>query len=212
MNKPTIKEKSSQQISNDIISVKTSKKTLSFKDLELKSESDHQLNTKVQQISSPLHDLQLNSSLNNQPINLPEFAYFHSDHLVLTPRLSSHLINDRLRGFSASSASKYIRQSIGSLTAMTTTNNTGTNSPTKRLSRSRHSNDSIIYHEKSYQPKYSKRSMPNKFDAISCFQEVSRLLIFFLQVAYLSKWHALLIGIKLTKMIMYVYIYRYNDN
>lgn len=55
-----------------------------------------------------------------------------------------------------------------------TTHNTTIQSPSKRLSRSRHSYDATIYHEKQRQ----KRPITSKFDAMSCFNEVSRLVGF----------------------------------
>jgi hypothetical protein len=95
---------------------------------------------------------------------------FKSDHLVLTPQLMSHSSSDRLRSLSASQISKSNRQSM----ALQTT----TNPQTKRISRSRHSYDSVAYHDKQQQ-KYPPRSMPNQFDSMSCFNEVSRFMIFF---------------------------------
>ncbi len=102
--------------------------------------------------------------------NLPEFIHFKSDHLVLTPRLNSHPSSDRLRSLSASQTSKLNRQSQSATIT--------TNQSIKRIARSRHSYDSVVYHEKQQQ-KYSLRPIPNKFDSMSCFNEVSRLEIFF---------------------------------
>jgi hypothetical protein len=61
-----------------------------------------------------------------------------------------------------------------------TTTNTASRLPSKRLSRSRHSYDATIYHEKQrQQQKHPMRLIGNKIDSVSCFKEVSRLVIFF---------------------------------
>ena len=146
--------------------------------------------------------------INQQPstktsFNLPEFQYFQSDHLVLLPQIASYPFYDRLRGPSAFSATKFNRQSttnnnnlpsqsttVGTGTAATTVGSGGgggsprsTHASTKRSSRSRQSHDSTINHDQQQQTHVMRPSslqqMTNKFDSIACFQEVSRLVIFF---------------------------------
>ncbi|CAF3782130.1 unnamed protein product [Rotaria magnacalcarata] len=161
LHKENIQEKPKKSIHTDAWREKNSKKTLSFKTTELKSESDDKLNTK----------LDINSLPSNHYVNLPEFTHFEFDHLLLTSRSSSYPLNERLRNLSTFSLSKFNRQSNASQTTTTTTTNTGINTPTKRSSRSRHSNDTTKYYEKQNQQKHSKRLMVNKFDSLSCFNE-----------------------------------------
>jgi len=112
--------------------------------------------------------------------NLPEFLHFQSDHLVLTPKLISHSSYDRLRSSSTFQTSKFNRQPTPS---PPTTSNPTVYSPTKRLPRSRHSYDTTLFYEKQQQQQqqqqYSARQMMNKFDSMSCFNEVRRLVVFF---------------------------------
>ena len=126
------------------------------------------LKTERFRLSTSSEEIELSSTKLKK--NLPEFIHFKSDHLVLTPQLISPPSSDRLRSLSASQTSKLNRASQS--TAITT------NQSIKRISRSRHSYDSVVYHEKQ-QKKYSSRPMPNKFDSMSCFNEVSGLEIFF---------------------------------
>jgi hypothetical protein len=138
--------------------------------------------------------------------NLPEFQYFQSDHLVLIPQIASHPFYDRLRGSSAFSTTKFNRQSTTNnnnissqptTTAATATTVGSGGSPrssyssTKRLSRSRQSHDSTINHEQQQQTHVmrppSLRQMTNKFDSITCFKEVSRLVIFFFGLIFFPK-------------------------
>jgi hypothetical protein len=144
---------------------KTSKKIFSPKKRKLKSDKIYSLNSS--------EHIEIDSK--NLQNNLPEFIHFQSDHLVLTPQLNSHSSSDRLRSLSASQISKTNRTSQ---TTTITTINPMTYPSIKRISRSRHSYDCVVYHEKQQQQKYSLRSIPNKFDSISCFNEVSRLEIF----------------------------------
>jgi hypothetical protein len=149
-------------------------------------------------------------------LNLPEFEYFQSDHLVLIPQIASYPFYDRLRGSSAFSTTKFNRQSTNnnsnnnnntiSQTATTTTAISGGSprkshsSSTKRLSRSRQTHDTTINHEQQQQQQQqqqtyimrpsSLRQMANKFDSMACFHEVSRLVIFF-GLVFLSKQHSL---------------------
>jgi hypothetical protein len=140
----------------------------------------------------------------NVTLNLPEFQYFQSDHLVLIPQIASYPFYDRLRGSSAFSTTKFNRQSTNnnsnnnnnnaiSQIATTTTAISGGSprkthsSTTKRLSRSRQTHDTTINHEQQQQQQQqthimrpsSLRQMTNKFDSMACFHEVSRLVIFF---------------------------------
>jgi hypothetical protein len=147
----------------------------------------------------------------NTILNLPEFKYFQSDHLVLIPQIASYPFYDRLRGSSAFTATKFNRQSatnnsnnnnnnnIISQTTTTTVISSGSprtshSSSTKRLSRSRQTYDTTINHEQQQQQQQthimrpsSLRQMTNKFDAITCFHEVSRLVISFLRTRLLKQ-------------------------
>lgn len=132
---------------------------------------------------------QLDFSSRDILLNLPEFIDFQSDHLLISP-----LINDRLRSLSTFQTSKFPRQSPLPQTTTTTTITTATNnpsisSPTKRLSRSRHSCDISNYHEK--QQKYSHRVSMNAFDSMSCFNEVRTLEVFIFCLVYSSIEHLL---------------------
>jgi len=131
---------------------------------------------KSEQISRLNSKEHLDLSTTNRHLNLPEFIHFQLDHLRLTPKLISHPFYDRSRSLSAFQLSKYNRPSIASQT--TTRTNPTLYSPIKRISRSRHSYDSVAYHEKQQQ-KYPPRSKMKKFDSMSCFNEVSRLEISF---------------------------------
>jgi hypothetical protein len=130
-------------------------------------------------------------------LNLPEFYHFKSDHLVLIPQIASHPFYDRLRGPSAFSTTKFNRQAISNInsnnniitqTTTTTTTVVSGGSPRtsysskKRSSRSRQIHDTTNNHEPQQthiiRPS-SLRQMTNKFDSMACFQEVSRLEIFF---------------------------------
>ncbi|CAF2616811.1 unnamed protein product [Rotaria sp. Silwood2] len=170
LKKENIIEKSAQQqISTDNCHETISKRKLSFKQVEITSENDLQSKT-----IDAHPDLLLSnnyqsdiSSINNY-IHLPEFINFQSDHLVLTPQLTSHPLNDRLRNSSTLSTTKFHRQSM---LPQTTTVNAGIHAASKRSFRLRHSYDTTIYYEKHHQPKYSKRSIVNKFDSMSCFNE-----------------------------------------
>lgn len=137
----------------------------------MKSEKIHQLNPKEH----------VDISSTNPPINLPEFLHFQSDHLLLTPQLISHPFYDRLRTSSTQQTSKFNRQSIPS---QTTTNHPTVYSSIKRISRLRHSYDTVSYYEK--QQKYPRRQKMSKFDSMSCFNEVSRLTIFLFLLVYSS--------------------------
>ncbi|CAF4646124.1 unnamed protein product [Rotaria sp. Silwood1] len=169
LNKENIIGKSDQQIFNDNCRETISKKSLSFKNIEITSENDRQSKTIEERHDLlPLNNYQTDLSLINNHINLPEFINFQSDHLVLTPQLTSHPLNDRLRNASTFATTKFNRQSM---LPQTTTVCTGIHSPSKRSFRLRHSYDTTMYYEKQHQPKYSKRSIVNKFDSMSCFNE-----------------------------------------
>ncbi len=152
--------------------------------------------------------------INQQPstktsFNLPEFQHFQSDHLVLIPQIASYPFYDRLRGPSAFSSTKFNRQSTtnnnnlpsqsttvvaATATVATTVGSGGSPrssySSSKRSSRSRQSHDSTINHEQQQthvmRPS-SLRQMTNKFDSITCFHEVSRLVIFFSDSFFLKQ-------------------------
>ncbi|CAF3059816.1 unnamed protein product [Rotaria socialis] len=171
LHKESLQEKPKKSIHNDAWREKSSKKTLSFKTTELKSENDDKLNTKLDINSLPSNHYQSDLSLVNHYANLPEFSHFQFDHFLLASRSSSYSSNERLRNSSTFSSSKFNRQSNASQTTTTATANTGVNTPTKRASRSRHSNDTTKYYEKQNQQKHSKRSMMNKFDSLSYFNE-----------------------------------------
>lgn len=154
----------------------------------------------------------------NPILNLPEFQYFKSDHLVLIPQIASYPFYDRLRGPSAFSTTKFNRQSTTNNTNHNTNNNTNNNimsqtatttilsggsprtsrsSSTKRLSRSRQMHDTTMNHEQQQQQQQihimrpsSLRQMTSKFDSMACFHEVSRLVIFF-GLVFLSKQYSL---------------------
>jgi hypothetical protein len=159
LNKEYVKKQPEQRALSAGRNEKSSKKTLSNKKTKFKSEKIHQLNPKQH----------LDFSSKNLHFNLPEFIHFQSDHLVLTPKLISH----PLRNSPSFPTNKFNRQSIIPQTT------TGINSPTKRTPRPRHSYDTSIYYEKQQQQKYSIRSTVYKFDSMSCFNEVRRLVIFF---------------------------------
>ena len=114
--------------------------------------------------------------MKNAHVNLPEFIQFQSDHLVLTPKLISYSFTDRIRSSSTLQTSKPNRPTFLTQITTTTTNFT-LQSPSKRLARSRHSYDTVMYHEKQHRERYSLRPTLTKFDSMSCFQEVSRLEI-----------------------------------
>jgi len=139
--------------------------------------------------------------------NLPEFQSFKSDHIVLIPQIASFPFYDRLRGSSAFSSTKFNRQSIANNSNNNNNNiNNNTNninsqvtsstamvsggsprpsySSTKRLSRSRQSQDTAMIYEQQHPQMQivrpsTARQMSNKFDSVTCFHEVSRLVIFF---------------------------------
>ncbi|CAF0974575.1 unnamed protein product [Adineta steineri] len=160
INKEDLIKKTEQRSSSANYRSKTSKRTFSSKKTQLKSEKHPQLNSEEK---PKMHHSDL--SLINTYINLPEFIDFQSDHLVLPSSVIFHRSYDRLRSPATIPTSKYIRQSILSQT-------TSVNTSTKRLSRSRHSCDATIYYEKQRkQQKYSKRSLINKVDSMSCFNE-----------------------------------------
>jgi hypothetical protein len=165
LNKENLRNQPEQQTSGTTRSEKTSKRILLYKKAKFKSEKLHQTNPKEQ----------IGFSTKNLHINLPEFIHFQSDHLVLTPKLTSHSFYDRLRNTSTFQTSKFNRQLI---IPQTITTNPTVHSSTKRILRSRHSYDTVIYRERQQQ-KYPIRSMMNKFDSMSCFNEVRRLVIFY---------------------------------
>ncbi|CAF0743296.1 unnamed protein product [Rotaria sordida] len=169
LNKENIKEKFDEQILNDNYRENISKKCLSFKNIEIQSENDYQSKNIEEHLDLlPTNNYQSDLLSINNYINLPEFIQFQSDHLVLTPQLTSQSLNDRLRNSSTFPTSKFNRHSM---ILQTTTANIGIHSPTTRSVRSRYSYDTTIYYEKQRQPKYSKRSMINKFDSMACFKE-----------------------------------------
>lgn len=130
------------------------KKKFLKKKPRFKSQRLHQSNPSIEKI---------NISPKNIHLNLPEFIDFQSEHILI-----SQLINDRLRPSSTFQTSKFTRQS----NLPQTTNISTMTSPTKRLSRSRHSYDTSLYYEK--QQKYPLRASMNKFDSMLCFNEVRR--------------------------------------
>jgi hypothetical protein len=187
----------------------------------LEKEKIRQLNTEEyldllpKRISHPITQQSSTKTI----LNLPEFQYFQSDHLVLIPQIASHPFYDRLRGSSAFSTTKFNRQSTtnninnnnnissqtttttASAAAGTTVGSAGSPRPsyssTKRLSRLRQSHDTTINHEQQQQQQQqqqthvirpaSLRQMTNKFDSITCFHEVSRLVIFFSDSFFLKQ-------------------------
>jgi hypothetical protein len=155
---------------------KTSKRIFASKKNDLKSDKFHQLNPEEYLDSGSSKTYQSDSLLTTVHFNLPEFIHFQSDRLVSPSQLTSYRSYDRLRSPSTVSSSKFKRQSMISQT----TTNTASRLPSKRLSRSRHSYDATIYHEKQrQQQKHPMRLIGNKIDSVSCFKEVSRLVIFF---------------------------------
>lgn len=156
-------------------SEKTAKRIVSLKKSKLKSDKLRPLDRKEHLDLLSFRDLQN---------NLPEFRHFQSDHLLLTSQFKTHPSSDRLRSSWAYSTSKPNQQPIPS-PPPATINNPTLYSPAKRISRSRYSYDSVISHQKQ-QAKYSSRSLPRKFDSMSCFNEVSRLVIFFFHLLFFS--------------------------
>jgi hypothetical protein len=168
-----MRKRTDQRIPDDSHREKTPKKSSLVKKLEFKSDNIRQLNTEgyLDLLPSKKYQSAYLTPLNLH-CNLPEFIHFKSDHLVLTPQFASCPFFG---------TTKFNRQ--------LTNNNNNNISPTtvkpsnytttKRLSRSRHSCDTNIYHTKQQQQqqhhqRHSMRPMPNKFDSVLCFNEVSR--------------------------------------
>jgi hypothetical protein len=212
---------------------KISQKFSSLEKPECEKDKIRQLNTEEYLDLLPKQKAQptIRKSSRNTLLNLPEFQYFQSDHLVLIPQIASYPFYDRLRGSSAFSTTKFNRQSTtnnsnNNIISQTTTVISGDSprtsySSTKRLSRSRQTHDTTINHEQQQQQQQqlqthimrpsSLRQRTNKFDSISCFHEVSRLVIFF-GLSSLSKLHLLPEGEKMTRTKTHIYRTKFDYN
>lgn len=154
---------------------KTSKRTSTSKRTKFKSDKIRS-SFRKEHVAYSAPDL----TMRNSRVNLPEFIQFESDHLVLTPKLTSLPYTERLRTSGNFQTNKSNRQSLTLQTApvIPTSNPSNLSSSSKRSSRSRNSHDPIVRYDKQQSSRHSPRTTLTNFDSMACFQEVSQLVLF----------------------------------